>query len=69
MPRRSQIALLVLLSHATIACTQPCDTLEQRVCEEDVNEKRCALIQEPERRKLLTSDTCKDILETMDKRR
>jgi hypothetical protein len=67
--QRSRIAALVLLSHALLACTNPCDTLELRVCEEEVDQKRCDLIQEPERRALLTGDTCEAILKTMDERR
>lgn len=47
----------------------PCDTLEQRVCEDDIDKKRCELIQEPERRQLLTRETCSGILETLDERR
>lgn len=66
---RSLFATLVCLSLTLQACMHPCDTLEQRVCEDDIDKKRCELIQEPERRQLLTRDTCSGILETLDERR
>lgn len=66
--RRTLIVALVLFSQA-VACTHPCDTLEHRVCEEEVDKKRCDLMEDPGRRPLLTRDTCESILETMDERR
>ena len=69
MSLRSLFATLIYLSLMTQACTHPCDTLEQRVCEDDIDKARCELIQEPERRQLLTRDTCSGILETLDERR
>ena len=69
MPRRSLFAILVYLNLTIQACVHPCDTLEQRVCEDDIDKKRCELIQEPERRQLLTRETCSGILETLDERR
>ena len=50
-------------------CTHPCDALEQHVCEAEIDEARCELIQDPDRRELLTRATCEGILEAMDARR
>jgi len=60
---------LVLLAALLGACTHPCDVLEERICEAEIDEVRCDLMQDPERRELLTRDTCDGILEIMDARR
>ena len=65
---RGWLLCLVLIC-ATPACTHPCDTLEERVCESEPDESKCELIQDPERRELLTRATCSGILDVMDKRR
>ena len=69
--RRSPLALVLTLAWAALlsGCEHPCDVLEHRVCEAEVDEDRCELIQDPDRRALLTRSTCDGILEKMDERR
>ena len=61
--------MFFLLSLAQVGCTHPCETLEVKVCDEQEDEKRCDLIQDPERREALTRKTCEGILEKMEARR
>ena len=61
--------MILLFSPSFGGCTHPCDTLEVRVCEDDNDEERCDLMQDPERRELLTRKTCQGILESMEGRR
>ncbi len=69
-PTRSTcIALMVLFGQLSIACSDPCGVLEATVCDEQEDAARCAMIQDPERRELLTRDTCEGILETMEAKR
>jgi hypothetical protein len=69
--RREHLSVTLVAAMAMLlcACTHPCDALEQRVCELEVDKVRCALIQDPERRELLARATCDGILEVMDARR
>jgi hypothetical protein len=48
---------------ASWACANPCAELEDRVCEAREQRKRCELMQDPERRALLSSEACEGILE------
>ena len=66
---RLRHALLVALSAPLVSCTHPCDTLEARVCEVEIDEARCEIMQDPDRRPLLTRSTCDGILEKMGERR
>jgi len=70
LKRAARVArILAITSVYMAACTHPCDVLEQRVCETKIDAARCELIQDPDRRELLTRATCDGILEAMDTRR
>jgi hypothetical protein len=64
-PRRSArlLAVLAMGSLATWACADPCALLEERVCESREQRKRCELMQDPERRSLLSGEACEGILQ------
>jgi len=70
IPRgRRAVALMCLAILWLSGCEHPCDVLELRVCESEVDEDHCELIQDPDRRELLTRTTCDGILKKMDERR
>ncbi len=69
VPRCTRVALLTAVSVLVGSCAHPCDILEARVCETQVDEARCELLQDPQRRELLTRATCEGILDAMDGRR
>ena len=58
-------ALALLAASLAGGCTHPCERLKERVCDELKDKHRCELMQQQERRKLLTKDTCRSILKSL----
>ena len=69
VPSRTTVTLTAGVVILVGGCTHPCAVLEERVCVTAIDETRCELIQDPDRRDLLTRETCDGILEAMDERR
>jgi hypothetical protein len=61
------IALILLAWSIGGGCADPCAELEARVCERHEDTKRCDLMQDPERRRLLSNEACEGILQVVPK--
>ena len=56
------IALLVWVVGLGAGCDEPCVELEDRVCEHHDDRLRCDLMQDPDRRALLSDEACESML-------
>ena len=58
----TRLALLAWLLVTGVGCEEPCAELEQRVCDRHEDRKRCEIMQDPERRALLSNEACESML-------
>ncbi len=68
--RRAALVGLLLCAHIGLAqgCSQPCDELQVRLCDVLKEKRRCELMNDEERRAVLTRDTCQSILDKLNRR-
>lgn len=62
------IALWLALALTFGGCDEPCVELEHTVCSVVKDNRRCEIMQEQDRRALLSDDACQSILESIARR-
>ncbi|MGM0576356.1 MAG: hypothetical protein ACQEXJ_11555 [Myxococcota bacterium] len=66
--RTGTFALLLLGASLQAGCGKPCAKLEEKVCEEMDDERRCELMRDPDRREHLSREACERILKSLERR-
>lgn len=66
--RTLALALLVAAAAPLAGCDEPCAELEHKVCNTLKDRRRCEMIQDVDRREVLSDDACASILESIDRR-
>jgi hypothetical protein len=66
--RALALAPLLVAPALLVGCDEPCVELEHKVCNTLKDQRRCEMIQDVERREVLSDGACASILESIDRR-